>query len=156
VIHDFSMGASALFRWSFWWLFRQSLEGLYVWPLCLVTLALVGNLVGALIYSRPFGRERWQRQYWLIFLSLIFIPITIAIGGIGGIDPSFLAPRPKPSAPLVWTNNGLFVASVLLGIFWVYRMRGLRWFASAFALIQLWMLPWAGLIAGMALTGDWL
>lgn len=35
-------------------------------------------------------------------------------------------------------------------------LKGLRWFALAFALIQLWMLFWAGFVAGMALTGDWL
>jgi hypothetical protein len=156
VIYEFSMGAFAPFRWEgFWWLFRQSLEGLHVWPLLLVTLAVVANLVAALVYRWPFHGERWKRQYWLAFLSLLFIPITIAIGEVGWIDPS-MSPRPTPSALLVWTNNGLFIASVVLGIFWIYRMKGLRWFALAFALTQLWMLFWAGFIAGMALTGDWL
>ncbi|HEY6443966.1 MAG TPA: hypothetical protein VIY66_11575 [Candidatus Acidoferrales bacterium] len=121
----------------------------------MVTLVLVANLVVALIHRWPFDRERWRRQYWLAFLSLLFIPITIAVGEIGWIDPS-LSPRPMPSTLLLWTNNGLFIASVVLGIFWVYRMKGLRWFALAFALIQLWMLFWAGFVAGMALTGDWL
>jgi hypothetical protein len=143
VIHEFSIGAFAPFRWKgFWWLFRQSLEGLYVWPLLLATLALVANLAVALIHRWPFDGERWQRQYWLVFLSLLFIPITIAVGEVGWIDPS-VSPRPTPSTLLLWTNNGLFIASVVLGIFWVYRMKGLRWFALAFALIQLWMLFWA-------------
>lgn len=156
VIHEFSIGAFAPFRWKgFWWLFRPSLEGLYAWPMLLVTVALVANLAVALIHRWPFDRERWQRQYWLVFLSLLFIPITIAVGEAGWIDPS-VSPRPTPSTLLLWTNNGLFIASVVLGIFWVYRMKGLRWFALAVALIQLWMLFWAGFIAGMALTGDWL
>ena len=156
MIHEVSIGAFAPFRWkSFWWLFRQSLEGLYAWPLLLATLVLVANLVVALIHRWPFDRERWQRRYWLAFLSLLFIPITIAVGEIGWIDPS-MTPRPTPNALLLWTNNGFFIASVALGIFWAYRMKGLRWFALAFALIQLWMLFWAGFVAGMALTGDWL
>ncbi len=135
--------------------FRQSLEGLYAWPLLLVTIVLVANFVFAIIHRWPFDRERWQRQYWFAFLSFLFIPITIIVGEVGWIDPS-MSSRPTPNTLLLWTNNGLFIASVILGIFWVYRMKGLRWFALAFALIQLWMLFWAGFVAGMALTGDWL
>ena|GEM_PF-2023479 len=156
MIHELSIAAFAPFQWKgFWWLFRQSLEGLYAWPLLVVTLALGANLLVALIHRWLFDRERWQRHYWLAFLSLLFIPITIAVGEVGWIDPS-MSPRPTPSTLLLWTNNGLFMASVILGIFWAYRMKGLRWFALAFALIQLWILFWAGFVAGMALTGDWL
>jgi len=152
---DFLFGTSAPFSWpGFWWLFRQTFEfvyGLLFW----VTLGLVTNLLVAIIHDRPFRAERWKREYWLVFLSLFFIPATIAIGTVGWIDPA-LAPRPEPSTLLVWTNNGLFIASIVLGIFWVYRMKGLRWFALAFALIQLWILFFAGFVAGMAITGDWL
>jgi hypothetical protein len=86
---------------------------------------------------------------------LLFIPTTIAIGEVGWIEPS-VSPRPTPSMLFLWTNNCLFIASAVLGIFWVYRMKGLRWFAFALALIQLWMMFWASFIAGMALSGDWL
>jgi hypothetical protein len=124
VIHEFSVGDLAPFRWSgFWWLLLQSFEGLYfAWPSMLVTLTLVANLAFALMYSWPLLRERWKREYWLSLLSLLFIPITIALGDVGWIDPS-RSPRPTPITPLLWTNNGLFVASMLLGIFWVYRMK---------------------------------
>jgi len=88
-------------------------------------------------------------------LSLLFVPITITIGETGWIDPS-VSPRPTPSAFFLWANNGLLVASVVLAVFWTYRMKGLRWFAFALALIQLWMMFWAGLVAGMAITGEWL
>jgi hypothetical protein len=155
VICQFSMGAFAALRWSFWWLLRQSLEGLYVWPFLLVTLVLVANLVIALVHRWPFNFGRWKPEYWLVLLSFLFIPITIAIGQAGWIDPS-ISPRPAPSELLLWTNNGFLIASLVLSVFWVCRMKGLRWFASAVVLIQLWMLFWAGLVAGMALTGDWL
>lgn len=155
MLYEFSICAFAPLRWkSFAWLW-QSLEGLYVWPPLLVTLALAANLALALIHGWPALREKWKREYWLSLLGVLLIPLTIAIGAVGWIDTS-ISPRPEPSSLLVWTNNGLFIASLALSSFWVYRMRGLRWFASAFALIQLWMLIWAGLIAGMALTGEWL
>jgi hypothetical protein len=153
---DLLFGSLTPFSWNgFWWLLRQSLEFLYVWPLWLITLALVGNLVAALVHRWPFHHERWKNEYWLAFLGLLFIPTTIAVGVVGWIDPA-MVPRPEPSATLIWTNNGLLLASVALGILWVYRMKGLRWFALALALIQLWILLAAGFTAGMALTGDWL
>jgi hypothetical protein len=153
---DFLFGTSAPFSWrGFWWLFRQTFEFVHVGRLLSLTLVLAANLLVALIHDRPFHAERWKREYWLVFLSLFFIPATIAIGTVGWIDPA-LVPRPEPSALLVWTNNGLFIVSILLGIFWVYRMKGLRWFALAFALVQLWILFFAGFVAGMAITGDWL
>jgi hypothetical protein len=156
VTYEFSLLSLEPFRWNeFWWLLKQSFGFLHVWPLLLVTFGLLANLVVALIRRWPFSDKIWKREYWIVFLSLLFIPINIAIGDIGWIDPS-ISPRPAPNTLLVWTNNGLFIASVALAIFWVYRMKGLRWFALAFALIQLWMMFWAGLVAGMALTGDWL
>jgi hypothetical protein len=156
VTHDFFFGSSAPFTWNaFWWLFRQGLSFLYVWPMLLITLAVVANLVAALIFRWPFQNELWKKDYWPAFLTLLLIPATTAIGVLGWIDPS-VVPRPQPSALLVWTNNGLFIASIAFGIFWVYRMKGLRWFALSFMLIQLWILMGVGFIAGMALSGDWL
>jgi len=144
------------FSWhGFWSLWRQSLIGLYAWPPALwVTLVLAVNLVAALAVRWPFQNERWQQEYWLAFASLVFIPATIAIGDIGWID-STIKPRPSPSAMLLWINNGMLIACILLGIFWVYRMKRLRWFALALMMAQVWLLVWASLAAGVALTGNW-
>ncbi len=138
---------------GFWVLSRQGLTGLYTWPPSLVvTLVLAVNLVAAVAVKWPFQREGWRHEYWLAFVSLIFIPATIVIGDVGRIDST----TKPPIVSLVWTNNGMLVASILLGIFWVYRMKRLRWFAVAFMLAQLWVLFWAGMAAEMALTGNWL
>jgi hypothetical protein len=116
---------------------------------------LVASLGASLTLQWPFRHGRWKKKYWLVFTSYIFIPLTLAIGVIAAVNPQ-MVPRPKPNTLAVWTSNGLFVASLLLGIYWAYRMKGLRWFAAAIALIQLWILFFAGFIAGMALSGDWL
>jgi hypothetical protein len=144
------------FSWhAFWWLFRESLDFLFVGPMWAVTLALVANLGAALMRTWHFRHDRWKKEYWLVFVSLSFIPVTIAIGVVGWIDPN-LMPRPKPNMLAIWANNGLFIASLLFGIYWIYRMKGLRWLALAAMLIQLWLLFGAGFLAGMALSGDWL
>ena len=154
VIHPFA--SLAPFSWNgFWWLFRQGLQFLYVWPMSLVTLALGANVVASLVYKWPFHSQRWKKEYWLAFLSLLFIPATTVVGVVGWIDPG-MVPQQKPSVALEWIDNGLSIAFIVLGVFWVYRMKGLRWFAVSFMLIQLWILLGVGFMTGMALSGVWL
>ena len=144
------------FSWlGFWRYFQWSLEFLYVWPMWLVTLALIANIGAAMIQKWPFHPDRWKRAYSLILGNLLFIPITVAIGVLGAIDPGQVA-RPEPNTLAVWASNCLFVAFFVLGVYWIYRMKELRWFASAVLLLQLWLLLGAGLIAGMSMSGDWL
>src|SRR5690348_3966 len=140
---------------GFWWLLRESLGFLYAWPMLLVTLILLTNFCASIIFTEPFRPKLWRREYWLIFLSLLFIPITSAIGTAGWRGPGWLV-RPEPNEIYIWANNGVGVISAGLCFFWVHRMKGLRWFALSFSLIQLWMLLGAGLMTGMAITGDWL
>lgn len=140
---------------AFWEYFQWSLDFLVAWPFWLVTLALIANLGASLTLQWPFRRGRWKKEYWLVFTNYLFIPVLLAIGVIAALDPA-MVPRPRPNTLAVWASNALFVVSFLLGIYWVYRMKELRWFAVAIALIQLWMLFGAGFIAGMAISGDWL
>jgi hypothetical protein len=144
------------FSWiAFWHYFQWSLEFLFIWPMWLMTLAVVMNLGAALLLKWPFRHDRWKAVYWLLFVNFLFIPITVAIGIFGAIDPAQV-PRARPNTLAVWANNGLFFAAFVLGIYWMYRMKGLRWFAVAILLLQLWILLGAGFITGMSLSGDWL
>ncbi len=136
----------------FWWLFEESLQFLFAWPMLLVTVMLLANLCAATIFSRSFRSKSWKGEYWLTLLSLLFIRVTSAIG-TAGRGPGWLT-RPKPNEMLMWANHGLDGISVALCFFWVDRMKGLRWFALSFSLVQLWILLGAGLMTGMALTGD--
>jgi len=144
------------FSWrGFWQLLKWSTEPLLAWPIWIVSLCLTANLGIATIRAWRVRDARWKKEYWLAIVSLFFVPAVIAIGVVGWVDPSTV-PRPQPNTLLIWANNGLFAISLLLGIYWIYRMKGLRWLAVAFTLLQLWIIFFAGFIAGMALTGDWL
>jgi hypothetical protein len=46
--------------------------------------------------------------------------------------------------------------SILLGGFWVYRMKGTRWFAFSLVAVLEVILLGAFFVAGMAVSGDWL
>jgi hypothetical protein len=150
------IGTLMTFSWTgFFHCLRWSGEFLVVWPLWLVTLALIANLVAALVTKWPFRQDRWKKSYWLVFTNLLFIPVTIAIGVAWELDTS-IVPRPKPNPLAVWTSNGSFFVSIALGVYWAFRMKGLRWVAIAILLVTHWMLMGAGVIAGMSLSGDWL
>ena len=71
------------------------------------------NLVAALVHRWPFHPAKWKKGYWLAFLSFLFIPATTVVGVVGWIEPG-MVPRPKASAVLVWVDNGLFIAFILL------------------------------------------
>src|ERR1700686_1707276 len=84
------------FSWGgFWKYFQWSLEFLYIWPMLLVSLALVANLGAALIHKWPFRPDRWKKEYWIAFVNLLFIPTTIAIGVVGAIDPARVPRQPN-------------------------------------------------------------
>ncbi|HKF51948.1 MAG TPA: hypothetical protein VKB26_06525 [Candidatus Acidoferrales bacterium] len=136
--------------------FKWSLEWSFVWPPGLVaTLVLLGNLGASLALKWPFRAERWKKSYWLVFANFLFIPVMLAIGVIWALDPSSVQ-RGKPNFFAAWTPDGLLIVSLILGIYWIYRMKGLRWFGASITLVALWMLYWAGCITTMALSGYWL
>jgi hypothetical protein len=108
---------------ALWKYFQWSLDFLVAWPFWFVTLALSANLGASLTLQWPFRRGRWKKEYWLVFINYLFIPVLLAIGVIAALDPA-MVPRPRPNTLAVWASNGLFVASLLLGIYWVYRRKG--------------------------------
>ena len=147
-----------LFSWVGFWKYSQwSLEFVFVWPMSLVTVAIMVNLAVALIRKWPFRRDRWEKAYWLSFANFLFFPAIIAVAVIGTVAvPIGDAPPPKLNTLAVWTSNGMFFASFLLGVYWVYRMKGLRWFALGLLIVQQWILCGAAFVAAMALSGTWL
>jgi hypothetical protein len=43
-----------------------------------------------------------------------------------------------------------------MGAFWIYKMKGLRWFAASLVVLLQVILTGAGFIAGMSVSGEWL
>jgi hypothetical protein len=140
---------------TFWHYTLWSLEFLYYPPYCYGTLAIVVSLVTSVAVQHPFRKEVWKRTFSLVIVQSLCFPATIAVAAIGYVDwqvPNFPGPN----------NWGLRAADLLgllslgLGVYWVWKMKGLRWYAVSLTLLQLWFLVAANFIAGMALTGRWL
>lgn len=142
--------------WPVFFLYlKYSFEGLHASPKMLfVTLILLGNLAASVVLKWPFRSSRWKKEYWLVFTNFLSIPAILAIAVIWAVDTSHV-PR-GPHIPVAWTVNGIFIISILFGIYSIYRMKNVRWLASSLVLIALWVLLWAGFIATMALSGDWI
>jgi hypothetical protein len=76
------------------------LDFLFAWAFSLVTPALIANLGAALAMQRPFSRDRWKSEYWLVFAGCLFIPATLAIAVIAAVHPETV-PRPMPNTSAV-------------------------------------------------------
>lgn len=102
--------------------------------------------------QRPWDGGRWKPAYWWVAAHLLFFPAAIAVALVWGA-PAGVAHQ--ISIPGEVTLNALTVASLVAGLYWVWLLEGLRWFAlSLVALMEL--LVWSALfVAGMAISGSW-
>ena len=143
--------------WSqFRWLFFEGFGIVALPKIRILFILLIVGLFVSLTWQKPFKRGLWKRSYSLVFAQILFYPAIIAIGvlyRVGG-NPTQRPPNMNPLA--VWTLDVLFGLSLLSALFWVCRMRGLRWFAFCMVFLQQILLFGALFVAEMSMTGDWL
>jgi hypothetical protein len=145
------------FAKHFWTYSVWSLEFLVVIPSILI-IVLLATVSLAIAYwkQRPFQNPLWKNSYWFVLTQLLFFPVVISIGVLYPADgPSYL----RSTAHHSLANNAcdfLSWLSLALSGFWVYRMKGLRWFAASLVTLLEMILFGAFFVAGMAITGDWL
>ena len=138
-------------RFSGW-----AFEFVVIGPLSIVALVVAVSFVWAGLKQRPHHYRLWKPFHWLALSQLLFFPAAIAIGTL------WPAPTTNPALPH-YPNRAatmcvylLWYASLASSAFWIWRMKGFRWFAtSLMALIEL---PTLGalFVAGMSVSGDWL
>jgi hypothetical protein len=139
---------------EFWLLTLWSFDFLIYPPFCFVSIFLAINLAGSIVRQMPFRHDKWIRMMRLPLIIFLCFPATIAIAVVGYVDPP--SPFAKPNTWGLQACNLLALIALVAGIYWTYRLKGLRWLAISVTLIQMWFLACANFIAGMALTGKWL
>jgi hypothetical protein len=113
-----------------------------------LAIAVVSAASAALNQHR-FIRRCWKPIDWLSLSQLLFFPAAIAIGTLCRWTPT--VPH-AANRTAILSLNALLSGSFVCGAFWVWRMKGFRWFASRLAaLIQLPTLG-AVIVAGMSIT----
>jgi hypothetical protein len=124
-------------------------------PFCFVTIAVVANLILSMARQRPLSHECWKKTFWIAVLQFLFFPAAIIVGAVGRVDwqqPHF----PGPNHFGLVIEDCLLAGFSILGIYWIWKMAGVRWHAISVTLLQLWLLAGAQFIAAMSLTGTWL
>ena len=125
------------------WLAEQALDGpFYYWP---ITAIIVAGLALTSIFNFPFIRPRFCQQHFLLFVPLGFSLVILAWGALM---------KNQPWADLV--IHVLFAFQLLASIYAIYKLKGYRWFALFFILLQLWFNLFFAFVAVMSATGDWL
>ena len=137
------------------WLSGQALEFAFFPPLLLAFAFAAINFLWAALKQRPFHNHLWKPYHWLALTQALFFPAAISVGVIWAnpADP-FLHHSTVPFAKRCL--DVVDYASLASCGFWVWRMKGFRWWAaSLMAMAEL--VVWAALfVAGMSITGEWL
>lgn len=139
-------------RFSQW-----ALEAVVVLPPLILAFSLAGiSLVWAWIKQRPFKRRLWKQYHWLASSHLLFFMAAIAVA-VFYANPVTNPTISHPANP----SGELYLEAITYGSFascgfWIWRMKGFRWYAvSLMALAE--VITYSALfVAGMAVSGEWL
>jgi hypothetical protein len=142
------------FAGRFWTLSVWSFQALLHFPPFLAFL-IFACLSLALAYwkQRPFQSGLWKHSHWFVLTQLLYFPVVISLGVLyPASGPSFYHAESTASRAcglLSWL-------SLVTAAFWVYRMKGFRWFGFGVVAVLQMILMGAFFVAGMAVSGDWL
>jgi hypothetical protein len=139
-------------RFSAW-----ALEFMLLPPVCIVFGLMAATLTWAGQKERPFQTRLWKPYHWLVFTHLLFFVAAIVLGVLCAMPVAdyFSAARYTDRSAISWLD-ALGYGSFASCAFWIWRMKGFRWFAgSLMGLIEL-VTFGALFVARMSVTGDWL
>lgn len=146
-----------LFWPQFKWLLMQALGFVGIPLFGWILIALFVGLIISAGFQNPFRRGRWKQHYILVFTHFFLFLVIIAVGVLYRVSfPDPRRPLPKENVVADWSLNILFFLSIILSVFWVYRMKGLRWLAFFMVAVQELFLLGALFVAGMSISGDWI
>lgn len=117
---------------------------------CLVVIIIAGTLFW---WQKPYRKGLWKHSYWLVFTQLLFYPAIMATGWLFELEsPSYLL-NPKRQATGFWVIDSLIFISFVLNVFWIWRIKGFRWYILFFLAALQFLLCSAWLFAMFSMTG---
>lgn len=137
---------------SFMWFLSQAttVGGLglrFFWP------PLIGLIVGLFVTWKISAIER--RSLWILFIFPTFWIMTGLLGGYYRLDLSHVPVLKSPQWVQFIAGYSIF-AFLLFALITIIYLKGGRWFASIWIVINLYFMIIMTLLASMAVTGDWL
>ena len=106
--------------------------------------------------QRPYRTHLWRPYHWFALTHLLFFAAAITVGVLREatlVGPPYSYHADRPGTLCL---DALMYGSFASCAFWIWRMKGFRWYATS--LMALMELPIIGalVVAGMSVTGDWL
>ena len=135
---------------------KWALESLLLPPLGIVFALSAISLVWAGIKQRPFRMRLWRPYHWFVICHLLFFVAAIAVGVFGAnpiSNPTL--PHPPKSSAEDWLAVVECGSLASFG-FWIWRMKGFRWYAVSLMDCAE-VITWGALfVASMSVYGEWL
>lgn len=133
-----------------------ALEFMIVPPICFVVLLAVISLVWAAQKQRPFHTRMWKPHHWLALTHSLFFVAAIVVGVVGQnatTNPTITHSSDKTAQ--LYLDVVTYGSLASCG-FWIWRMKGFRWYATSLMVLAE-LITWGALfVAGMSITGDWI
>lgn len=98
----------------------------------------------------------WKPHHWLVFTHLLFFGAAIVVGVIFAAPLTLPASLRQPNRTANLLLNLITVASFGSCGFWIWRMKGFRWFAASLMWMMEILVFGALFVAGMSVTADWI
>jgi hypothetical protein len=117
---------------------------------CLLVIIAAGTIFW---WHKPYRKGLWKKSYWLVLAQLLFYPAIMIAGKFFQLDPSYYLMNSKRQTTGFWTIDCLFIISLALSIFWVWWIKGFRWYIFIFVSVLQFLLCSAWLFSGFEITG---
>src|SRR5260221_14365517 len=139
------------------WLCNEAVSGLLTGWLGFITMTLLLILLLSVALSITRVKEVWKQSFFGVFSQFLFFPLIAAIGVIWWNDSGPAPPKNVPPAPIAEYLLLFFqLASLVIGGYFVYRMKRLRFLSISIFILNQWLLFHIGFVVGMAITSVWL
>ena len=123
--------------------------------LATVVLALISLIVAA-IRQNPFKKHLWKPYHWLVLTHLLFFPAAIIVGVIWTNPVTNPTIPHRPIETVKRLLDILWYASLASSAWWIWRMKGFRWFAASLMVLAQVPVLCSLFVAEMSVAGDWL
>ena len=114
-----------------------------------ISLPLVLNFLIASWKNWPYKRKINKNKY-LILYPILFMFLILLTGSITG----YFTTSENIFEPSGYFVYGLGLLSILIGGMSIYKMRGYRWFVISLFLLEVWVLIWIIIMAGLSIGHD--
>lgn len=105
---------------------RDAVFFTFLFPVATTATLAIGVMV--LLRVGAPNRRNWKHSYWFSATHLIFFAAAISVGVWFHRSPA-MGPDPETLKLALALLRWIFYASLGSCIFWVWRMKGMRWWA---------------------------